>query len=47
MMPAVLGAEAKLALGAVGTVTAEPGEDMLTLIDIRSSSSSEEEEGQK
>ena len=44
MIPAVLGAEAKLALGAMGADTAEPGEDILTLIDMRSSSSSEEEE---
>ena len=38
------GMVAKLPLGTVGAETAEPGEDMLTLMDIRSSSSSLEEE---
>ena len=40
---AALGPEAQLPPGAVGAEAAEPGEDMLTLIDIRSSSSSEGE----
>ena len=40
---AALMAEAELPLATVGADTAEPGEDMLTLIDIRSSSSSEGE----
>ena len=40
---AALGPEAQLPPGAVGAEAAEPGEDRLTLIDIRSSSSSEGE----
>ena len=40
---AALGPEAQLPPGAAGAEAAEPGEDMLTLIDIRSSSSSEGE----
>ena len=38
---AAIGAEAELPPGTVGAETALPGEDMLTLIDMRSSSSSD------
>ena len=38
---AAIGAEAELPPGTEGAETALPGEDMLTLIDMRSSSSSD------